>query len=217
MFHGNSRTIRACGDKPDLIRKSYSTKDRPFFSVFPDMFRYTFPEADFTMRCPTPASTRHSLNFSTTFGYKHEIETRYEPDKRYLIEKRIPPKSEYDIIRGSHPNYSTLADQEPDAVIAYSRAVLDFRKQYAEILYDGNFVSDDGFSLTAEVPEVMARAFVNGKKMGVVVWNVSDGTASDFTVTPDEGWKLVETVAPEGTPVEGPLPAQSLRMLVFEK
>ena len=90
------------------------------------------------MRCPTPASTRHSLNFSTVFGYKHEIETRYEPDKRYLLEKRIPPKSEYDIIRGSHPNYSTLADQDPDNVIAYSRAVLDFRRKYAGILYDGD-------------------------------------------------------------------------------
>ena len=173
MFHGNSGVIRSCGDNPEMIREAYASTEERFYTVFPDLFHYTFPEADFTMRCPTPASTRHSLNFSTAFGYKHEIETRYEPDKRYLIEKRIPPKSEYDIIRGSHPNYSTLADQDPDEVIAYSRAVLDFRKRYAEILYDGNFVSDDGFSLTADVPEVMARAFVNGKKMGVVVWNFS--------------------------------------------
>ena len=125
--------------------------------------------------------------------------------------------SYYDIIRGSHPNYSTLADQDPDEVIAYSRAVLDFRNKYAEILYDGDFVSDDGFSLTADVPEVIARAFVNGKKMGVVVWNVSDTEASGFTVTPEEGWTLRETVAPEGTLVEGPLPAQSIRLLIFDR
>ncbi|MBR6933811.1 MAG: hypothetical protein IKH49_10995 [Bacteroidales bacterium] len=217
IFHGNSSVIRSCGDNPDLIRQAYAEEKRPFYTVFPDLFQYTFPEADGTVRCPTPASTRHSLNFGTVFGFKHEIETRYEPDKRYLIEKRIPPKSEYDIIRGSHPNYSTLADQDPDEVIAYSRAVLDFRKRYAEILYDGNFVSDDGFSLTADVPEVIARAFVNGKKMGVVVWNFSEGDASGFTVVPDNGWTLVETVAPEGTPVDGPLPAQSLRLLVFEQ
>ena len=217
MFHGNSGVIRSCGDNPEMIREAYASTEERFYTVFPDLFHYTFPEADFTMRCPTPASTRHSLNFSTAFGYKHEIETRYEPDKRYLVEKRIPPKSEYDIIRGSHPNYSTLADQDPDEVIAYSRAVLDFRKRYAEILYDGNFVSDDGFSLTADVPEVMARAFVNGKKMGVVVWNFSEGAASGFTVVPDNGWTLVETAAPEGTPVEGPLPAQSIRLLVFER
>jgi hypothetical protein len=53
--------------------------------------------------------------------------------------------------------------------------------------------------------------------MGVVVWNVSDEEPAGFTVTPEKGWKLVETAAPEGTPAEGLLPAQSLRLLVFEK
>ena len=217
MFHGNSSVIRNCGDKPDMIREAYAAEKRPFFTVFPDLFHYTFPEADFTMRCPTPASTRHSLNFSTVFGYKHEIETRYEPDKRYLLEKRIPPKSEYDIIRGSHPNYSTLANQDPDEVIAYSRAVLDFRRKYAGILYDGDFSSDDGFSLAAASPEVIARSFINGDKMGVVVWNLSQEGASDFTVTPDAGWKLTETVAPQGEAADGPLGSQCIRMLIFER
>ena len=63
---------------------------------------------------------------------------------------------------------------------------------------------------------MLARAFVNGKKMGVVVWNVSDEASAVFTVTPNKGWKLSETAAPEGEPVEGPLPIQSIRLLVFE-
>ena len=53
--------------------------------------------------------------------------------------------------------------------------------------------------------------------MGVVVWNVSDDAPASFTVTPDKGWKPVATDAPEGTPAEGDLPAQSIRLLIFEK
>ena len=53
--------------------------------------------------------------------------------------------------------------------------------------------------------------------MGVVVWNISDDQPVDFVVTPDKGWKLIETDAPEGTPAEGTLPAQTLRLLVFER
>ena len=217
MFHGNSKVNRACGGSTETLRTAYAAEDREFYSVFPDMLHYTLPEADFTMRCPTPASTHTSLNFSTLFGYKHEIETRYEPDKRYLIENRIPPQAEYDIVRGSKPKYTTLSEQDPAEVVAYSRAVLDFRKKYAEILYDGDFSSDDGFTLSADSRQVIARSFISGNRMGVVVWNMSADTPETFAVTPASGWTLVDTVAPEGTPVDGALPAEHIRMLIFEK
>lgn len=217
MFHGNSSVIRACGADTQTLRSAFAAQDRDFHTVFPDMFHYTFPEADFTMRCPTPASTHGSLNFSTLFGYKHEIETRYAPDKRYLLEKRIPPQAEYDIVRGSKPKYTTLSEQDPDEVIAYSKAVLDFRRKYEEILYDGDFSSDDGFSLASESKEVIARSFMNGNRMGVVVWNMSSDSPATFSVTPESGWTLKETVAPAGTPTDGALPSESIRMLIFEK
>ena len=95
--------------------------------------------------------------------------------------------------------------------------MLAFRKKHADIFYDGNFRSDDGFTLASDSPNVIARAFVNGAKMGVVVWNISEGEPVEFTVTPEKGWKLVETDAPEGTPAEGALPSQTLRLLVFER
>lgn len=217
MFHGNSRVNRSCGGSTETLRSAYADADRDFYSVFPDMLHYTLPEADFTMRCPTPASTHGSLNFSTLFGYKHEIETRYRPDKRYLIENRIPPQAEYDIVRGSKPKYSTLSEQDPAEVISYSKSVLDFRKKYAEILYDGDFSSDEGFTLASESADVIARSFINGNKMGVAVWNMSPDKPASFTVTPESGWKLIETVAPEGTPTDGALPAERIRMLVFER
>ena len=217
MFHGNSRVNRACNADVETIRSAYAASDREFYSVFPDLFHYTLPEADFTVRCPTPASTHESLNFSTLFGYKHEIETRYQPDKRYLIENRIPPQSEYEIVRGSKPKYSTLSDQDPLEVIAYSKAVLDFRKEYADILYDGDFSSDDGFALASQSRDVIARSFINGNRMGVVVWNMSSDSPATFDVTPEAGWTFRQAVAPAGTPSEGPIPAESIRMLIFER
>ncbi len=217
MFHGCSSSVRHSTDVPQNIRNAFAVEDLPFYTVFPDMFHYTIPEADFTVRTPTPASTHNSLNFSTVFGYKHEIETRYYPDKLYLTDDRIPAWSEYDDVKGRKPLYSTLEEQDPKEVAAYSHAVLSFRKKHADILYDGNFSSDDGFTLASASPNVIARSFINGKKMGVVVWNISDDQPVDFTVTPDKGWKLIETDAPEGTPAEGALPAQTLRLLVFER
>jgi len=217
MFHGCSRSVRESTDYPENIRNAYAVADKPFYTVFPDMFHYTVPEADFTVRTPTPAGIRNSLNFSTVFGYKHELETRYYPDKLYLTDDRIPAWEEYDNIKGRKPIYTTMTDADPKDLTAYSHAVLAFRKQYADILYDGNFCSDEGMTLASDSPNVIARSFVNGNKMGVVVWNISDDAPVTFTVTPDSGWTLAETVAPEGTPVEGALPAQSLRMLIYNK
>lgn len=214
MFHGCSSTLRNCLE-PHYIRQAID--DEYFSNVFPDMFHYTFPEADFTVRTPTPASTRGSLNFGTVFGYKHEIECRYAPDKRYMVEGIIPDRSEYDIVKGRKPDFKTMEDQDPAEAVRYSKAVLDFRRQYTDIFYDGNFIADDGFALESDGKYVIARAFLAGRKMGVVVWNVSDDEAAAFTVTPDKGWKLVETAAPEGTPAEGDIPPQSLRLLVYEK
>jgi len=212
-FWGYSPTSETCHD-PAYIRQMLD--EDAFWTVFPDMYRYTFPEADFYIRAATPASTRGSLNFGTTFGYKHEIECRYVPDKRYLIEGIIPQRSEYDDIIAK-TEMTSMENQDPAEVVAYSKAVMDFRRKYEDLLYVGNFNTDNGFTLASDGKYVLARSFVNGNKMGVVVWNCSDEDAATFTVTPDSGWTLAETVAPEGTPVEGALPAQSIRMLIYNK
>ena len=213
MFHGYSTTSTAC-PYPDQIR--HMAAEDSFGSIFPDMFRYTFPEGDATIRMGNPASTRPSLNFGTTFGYKHELECRYMPDKRYLVDGTIPAVEDYGDVMGK-PDLKQILEQDPAEVVAYSKAVMDFRRKYEDLLYVGNFVSDNNFTLASANPYVLGRAFVNGDKMGVVVFNSSDDEAASFTVTPDKGWTLVETAAPEGTPVEGDLPAQSIRLLVYKK
>lgn len=213
MFHGYSTTSTQ-GPVPANIR--HTIAEDSFFAVFPDMFRYTFPEGDCTIRKGNPASTRASLNFGTAFGYKHEIECRYAPDKRYLVEGTIPTWDDYGDVMGP-PSVPEIQSQDPAEVVRYSKAVMDLRRKYEDLLYVGNFISDDGFTLDTQAPFVLARAFINGNKMCVVVWNVSDEAAADFTVTPDKGWKLSETAAPEGEPSEGPLPAQSIRVMLFER
>lgn len=217
MFHGHSANLKKSHDDSQEMRNAFAVKDRPFFTVFPDMFHYTIPEADFTIRIPTPASTRLSLNFGTVFGYKHEIETRYMPDKLYLTHDRIPAWEEYDDVKGRKPIYTTLCDQDPHEVTAYSYAVLGFRKTYSDLFYDGTFSSDEGFSINSDSPDVIGRSYINGNRMGVITWNISDNENVSFVVSPEDGWKLVETAAPEGTPVEGPLPSQSLRLFIYQR
>ena len=213
MFHGWSPTSQK-GVHPEVIRHMCD-RDQ-FMTLFPDMFHYVFPEAQATVRFSTPATMRGTLNYGTTFGYRHEIECRYIPDKKYLLYDQYPDPSEYDDIHGK-PNNSSIYDYNPTELVGYGRAVLDFRRKYEDLFYLGTFSADDGFMLETDARYVIARSFVNGKRMGVVVWNVSDEESAGFTVTPEKGWKLVETAAPEGTPAEGLLPAQSLRLLVFEK
>ena len=213
VFWGYSPTSEQ-GPMPIYMRQAMD--EESFWTPFPDMFRYTFPEAILIIRTPTPAATRGSLNFSTTFGYKHEIETRYLQDKRYLVEGIIPDPSEYDDIRAK-PDIPSMLDQDPAEAVRYSKAVLDLRRRNEDLLYTGEYTSDDGFALSTDDPYVLARAFVSGKKMGIVVWNLSDEAPASFTVTPDKGWKFVAADAPDGEPLEGPLPAQSIRLLVFER
>jgi len=213
MFHGYSTTSTR---GPDANRIREMLDGDKFFSVFPDMFRYTFPEADATIRKSNPASTRASLNFGTAFGYKHEIECRYAPDKRYLVDGTIPAPEEYgDVMH--RPTMGEMTDQDPAEVVRYSKAVLDFRKKYADIFYDGSFASDDGFTLETDAKHVVARSFMTGGKMGVIVWNCSEDAEAVVSVIPDSGWALSESAAPEGSPSEGPLPAESLRLLIFNK
>ena len=213
MVHGYSVTSNLC---PDPAQIRHTLDGDSFLAIFPDMLRYTFPEGDGTIRMPNPASTRASLNFGTAFGYKHEVECRYMPDKHYLVDGKIPAAAEYGDIRYK-PALPQIQDQDPAEVIAYSKAVLDFRRKYEDLLYAGHFASDDHFSLASDNPHVLGRAFVSGKQMGVLVWNASDEASAAYTVVPDKGWTFVGAAAPEGTPVEGDLPAQSIRLLVFKQ
>ena len=92
------------------------------------------------------------------------------------------------------------------------------RTEYGDLLMEGCFLGEKGFRLESASPYVLANAFVSasGKEMGVLVWNVA-AEAADFTLAPEEGWKLSKTAAPGEEPVEGPLPARSLRLLVFQR
>ena len=213
MFHGWSVPATK-GVKPEYIRRAID-KDG-FMTLFPDAFHYVFPDAQATLRYSTPAMMRGAINFGTTFGYRHEIECRYQPDKWYLLEDRIPTKEDYADVH-STPFLKTVQEYDPAELIAYGKAVMDLRRKYEDLLYKGVYRADEGFSIETEAPYLIGRAFVSGKKMGVVVWNVSDEGPADYTVIPDKGWTLQETAAPEGIPAEGPLPAQSIRLLVFVK
>lgn len=61
-----------------------SSRGKSVTVMFPDIFRFTFPETLITIRNPNPYVTRRYANYATFYGFKLEMELRYISDKEYI-------------------------------------------------------------------------------------------------------------------------------------
>jgi len=190
---------------------------------FPQFVTYTFPEALGTTNNPAPTNRRIYINYAAMFNDRPEIEVRYTPDKRFLETGINRTKEEYKNIKGptsgSGPFHEdAVMHDDLHTLRLYSKQVLDMLRAHSDVMYDGIFVDDRGFTLDSGSPLVYAKAYENGNKRAVLVWNISDKEAAAYTVTPDAGWTQVEITSPEGPVAPGsPLAPQSLHLLVFKK
>lgn len=119
----------------------------PGIRMMPELFRYTFPETLITIRNPLPYVTRRFANYALTYGFKLEMELRYQTD-RDLIE----------------------ADERPEDR-EYVTAVSALRRCFEDTLLTGRFLAQEG--LTRDMPDtVKSTVFIaeNGRK-AVVLWN----------------------------------------------
>jgi alpha-galactosidase len=182
--------------------------------VFPEMFRYTFPEVLNTQRHSTPMLNRLGANYACVYGLRHEIESRYAPDVRYLKEGVVPARADYaDVL---NPPNVTMMNATPSAeATRYLKQVIDFERRYASLLWRGRFVDDEGFQFKGE--HLIAKAYAAGNQLGILVWNKGDQPTTFSLNVPQA--KLVTATEPEYEKVEpfSPLPAQSIRLLVWEK
>lgn len=213
MFHGCSQAAGIPLETAFLKRFT----DEASQQYYPELFRYTFPELVTTIRHPNPAHSRFSVNYGVAFGFRSELELRYAADRAYVEEGKIPVKADYGNVL-SPPNLVYVEEAgDPDEAKAYTGKVLTFQKEHGDLLMEGRFLGGKGVQLDCASPFVLANAFASadGGKLGVLVWNVSGEAPATFTVTPEKGWELLETAAPEGEAVEGPLPARSLRLLIY--
>jgi hypothetical protein len=183
------------------------------FSLLPDLFRVTFPEVLTTIRNPRPMEDRLAANFACLFGFRHEIETRYAQDKAYLLDGVIPARNAYDNIAGSRPNVDVMQATPPAEATRYLRTMIDFQRAHADLLWSGRFVGDAGFSLVGPTT-LMAKGFVAGERLGVVVWNTAQAPAAITLTAP--GYRFAAAWEPEKGSVkpEADLAPGCIRLIV---
>ncbi len=189
-------------------------KGGPAVSTFPEMFRYTFPEAMSTVRVATPMIGRAMANYVCAYGLRYEIESRYAPDVRYLRENRVPEVEEYREVL-SPPDVGMMRATPPEEAAAYLQKIIEFQRSHADLLWQGRFVDEEGFALQGG--PLVAKAFRSGDRLGVVVWNPGERPVPYRLSVP--GTRLVSASQPERENVDASseLPPQSVRLLVWEK
>lgn len=182
--------------------------------AFPEMFRYAFPEVMQTQRQPTPMLDRLGANYACVYGLRHEIESRYAPDVLYLRASVMPKTKDYaDVV--SPPNVAMMQATPPQQATQYLKQIIDFQRRHADILWQGRFVDDEGFVFKGE--GLLAKGYAAKGKLGVLVWNPTSKEAT-FSLSVPRG-KLLSAAEPERASVEalGPLPPQSVRLLIWQQ
>jgi hypothetical protein len=179
--------------------------------VFPELWRYTFPELVTTIRLPVPIALRDQANYVVTFGCRSEIEARYEPDRAFLVEGKVPTKREDYGKVVDVPNLKALQSISRDAAESYLKSVCDLQRAYGKYLLTGRFVDTEGFTCTN--PALVAKRFVAADGTSAVcVWNIS-AKATDVEI---EGFgKPLSVVAPGTEPTTGLLAPNSIRLYIY--
>lgn len=184
-------------------------------SVFPEMFKYTFPEVLNTVRNPSTVANRLIMNYGTVYGLKQELESRYAADVRHLKEDRIPvPEDYHNVI--SKPNLDMVISEDPVAAKKYMRQVIDFQRDHADLLWQGKFVDAQGFSLQAAAG-VMAKAFVSGNRIGIVVWNTGAQEQEFLLEVPGYTFDHATEPGRGHVSVNEKLKAEHIRLLIWKK
>lgn len=210
MFHGC--TFGAFEATPgEILARLNGASAAP---VFPEMFRFTFPEVMSTIRMPTPMMGRAMANYTCAYGFRFEIESRYAPDVRYLREDAVPDAAEYAQVI-SKPNIALMRSVPPSEATRYLRQMTDFQRANADLLCRGRFVDEEGFVFRGE--GLVAKGFAAGDRLAVLVWNPGDKPAPFSLSAPDAD--LVSASDPENEDVEafGALPAQSVRLVIWKR
>ena len=184
-------------------------------NAFPSMFRYTFPESIIIQLNAIPMLPRYEANYAAVHGIRHEIMCRYEADADYLASGKMPNQDDYKTVN-SPPVLEKILEVSPEEAAAYSHRLIQFENEHKAFFRNGTFVDEQGFHYTGK--DILARGFVNGSRMGVVVWNMNVSESREVSVSVP-GYRFVSAAEPGKTDVKTPsaLGPNSLRLLVYEK
>lgn len=167
-FHGWGSGVSAAA------AEAFRTRGRGMCDWMPEVTKTAYPDFQSTIREPTPVLTRTAVNYAALFGFKHELEIRYTPDRAYLERGVRPQASDYGTIR-QKPSLSVLQVTDSFAAGAYLKRVADFQREHREFLLRGRFLDTEGVVLGGETDQVGATRWqtADGKE-AVLVWNASE-------------------------------------------
>lgn len=117
----------------------------PRLGNYPQLFRYCFPDVVVTVRNPSPYIKPRLANYAFTFGFRYEIEIRYQGDCEVI---RTAKKADWR---------------------DYAKDVNRLRKAHWDILGSGRYVSNT--VLESANPNVLAQAYVKDAQLAVTLWN----------------------------------------------
>lgn len=182
---------------------------------FPALFRYTFPELITTQRNPNPMITRTDANFAAIHGMRHEIESRYPGDVEYLLNGTLPTKETY-ANQVSPPDIRKMNLESAEKSRQYVHSLIEFEKKNANFFCRGQFIDEAGFDATGT--DILAKGFVSGNQLGVVVWNqhLTESRAFSLEVP---GYTLKNAQEPNNTKADAlaALSPNTVRLIVYEK
>jgi len=180
--------------------------------IFPEMVRYTYPETICTVRFPSPLIDRQMANYTCAYGWRLEIESRYAPDRDYLL-SRVPPKVEDYGKIVEKPSVDLMRNLPFDATVNYMKRVAVFQKKNAALLMTGTFTDTEGF--TCKGHSIVAKGYKSGNTFGVLLWNTADQPAAFTLNVPNAEW--VSASEPETDRVEAfsELAPQTVRLLIW--
>ena len=206
MFHGCEFGAFAFDAGKQIPARAKGSRS----GAFPELWAYTFPELVTTMRFMQPMLSRTMANIAVTFGFRHDIEVRYMPDRAYVLDGKMPTKNDYGTVVNV-PDIGEMTKVSPAEASAYLKSVCDFQRAHAKYLMRGRFVDDEGFAC-ADLALTAKRFVAADGTSAVCVWNMSDKPV-DVKLSGLGG--AISVHAPIGTSVQGPLAANSLRLYLF--
>ena len=183
---------------------------------FPELYRYTFPEAMTTVRVPSPLMDRTMANWTLLFGLRTDIELRYAPDRAYAVDGKIPTRDDYRLVC-SPPDIGRMRALDRAQAYAGLKAVNDFQRTHANLLLRGRFSDEDGIWVRTSGVVFAKRYDGLDGAAGVLVWNVGAAPA-DVAIQAD-GRHPTDAFEPGRGRVDvaEPLAPDTVRLLIFAK
>ena len=153
--------------------------------AMPALFRYCFPRTMITVRNAQPFMDERLVNYALLYGFKLEMELRYDTDKRFI---------------------RAGGDEEKRV---YAKRAADLRRRYEKWLLLGEFRADEGIASANAQASVFSAS--DGSR-AVVLWNdtdaeiapvlaLTDGSIARWATIDAEGEGMPARLAPNGVAV----------------